>query len=169
LLLQAQGKLAEAEPLLREALEGSRRTLGDAHAKTLSSMAVLGLNLLQLERNADAEPLLRECYEGRKKILEEGHWLIGNTQSMLGEAIAGQQRFAEAEPLLVEGYEKMNPPESSMNRKTEALQRVIELYTAWHVAEPGKDYEAKAAKWRLKLSESERDDAIENQDSKEDD
>jgi len=34
-LLSQQGKLSEAEPLLREAVSGARTTLGDAHRATI--------------------------------------------------------------------------------------------------------------------------------------
>ena len=37
MLLNDQGKLAEAEPLYREALEGQREVLGSTHEKTLLS------------------------------------------------------------------------------------------------------------------------------------
>ena len=45
-LLGQAGKLAEAEPLLVEALRASRTTLGDEHLHTLSSMS----NLAELLR-----------------------------------------------------------------------------------------------------------------------
>ena len=38
LLLQTQGKLAEAEPLYREALAGRREMLGNKHTGTLDSV-----------------------------------------------------------------------------------------------------------------------------------
>jgi len=38
MLLQDQGKLSAAEPLFWEALEGSRRTLGDTHPFTLTGI-----------------------------------------------------------------------------------------------------------------------------------
>ena len=41
-LLLAQGKLDQAEPLLRKALERYRRVLGDNHSSTLSSINSLG-------------------------------------------------------------------------------------------------------------------------------
>ena len=41
-LLYDQGKYAEAEPLYREALEGYRRELGDAHPRTLASINKIG-------------------------------------------------------------------------------------------------------------------------------
>ncbi len=42
-LLQAQGKLAEAGPLFREALDGQRRTLGDAHPNTRNAVQLWAL------------------------------------------------------------------------------------------------------------------------------
>ena len=42
-LLQDKGDLAAAEPLLREALEVRRETLGDRHLSTLLSVRNLGL------------------------------------------------------------------------------------------------------------------------------
>ena len=41
MLLQDQGKLDDAEPLLREALEGLRSTLGDRNLNTLHAMSSL--------------------------------------------------------------------------------------------------------------------------------
>ena len=54
---------------------------------------------------------------------------------MLGGALLGQKKHAEAEPLLVKGYEGMKarektiPPQGNI-RIPEALDRLIELYTA---------------------------------------
>ena len=63
-LLLAKGDFAAAEPLLREALEGLRETLGNRHADTLSSMNNLGMLLEDKGDLAAAEPLLREALEG---------------------------------------------------------------------------------------------------------
>jgi hypothetical protein len=39
-------------------------------------------------------------------------------------------------------------------RKTNGIaQALIDLYTAWDVAEPGKGYDTKAAEWKAKLDE----------------
>ena len=38
----AKGDLSAAQPLLREALEGRRETLGDQHPKTLAAIKNLG-------------------------------------------------------------------------------------------------------------------------------
>ena len=99
--------------------------------------------------------------------MPDGHWLIWNTQSLLGESIAAQSRFAEAEPLLTEAAEQINPPaeigEIGVQRTSEAIQRVVDLYTSWHAAEPDKGYDANAAEWQAKLDaiqgEEEADDS----------
>jgi tetratricopeptide (TPR) repeat protein len=52
---QAQGKLSEAEPYYREALEGRRRVLGDEHPDTLTSINNMGV-LLQASRASCPRP-----------------------------------------------------------------------------------------------------------------
>ena len=61
MLLQKQGKLDEAEPLLREALEISRATLGDRHPDTVTSIINLGSLLQDQGKPDEAAPLLREA------------------------------------------------------------------------------------------------------------
>ena len=65
-LLEAQGKLDEAEPLYREALAGRRAALGDTHPSTLGSINNLGLLLQAQGKRDEAEPLLAEARAGRK-------------------------------------------------------------------------------------------------------
>jgi hypothetical protein len=73
---------------------------------------------------------------------------------MLGEAVASQSRFADAEAMLIEAAELIEPTEEwRILRTGEAIQRVVDLYTDWHEAEPEAGYDAKAAEWRAKLEE----------------
>ncbi len=120
--------------------------------------------LLNNDQAADAEPVLRECLSIRKKVLKKGDWLIANARSNLGESLTGQgadpslglgartdesariEKLREAEAILVELANA-----ALEDDKTEAIQRVVDLYEAWHSAEPGKGYEAKADEWRAKL------------------
>tara|TARA_R110000782_G_scaffold210192_1_gene298284 strand:+ start:2525 stop:5611 length:3087 start_codon:yes stop_codon:yes gene_type:complete len=150
-LLDAQGKPAEAEPFHRESLEASRRAEPEGGAGVGSALARLGANLIAQQRHADAEPLFVECLDTRKRVLPEGHWLIWTTQSLLGETLAKQSRFEEAEALLVEAAEQIQPPDASRIRRDEAIQRVIDLYTAWHAVDPAGGHDAKAAEWRARL------------------
>jgi len=74
------------------------------------------------------------------------------SQSSVGGALAGQKKFQEAEPLLVEGYEGMkereaNIPPAAKTRLSEAIRRLVELYTAW-------DRQEEALKWKTILEES---------------
>jgi hypothetical protein len=71
--LQDLGKLGEAEPLFREALEGSRRTLGDAHPQTLVSINNMAHLLLVRGELAEAEPLYREALEGLRRAHGDAH------------------------------------------------------------------------------------------------
>ena len=65
--------LAAAEPLLREALEVKRETLGNRHPDTLLSINNLG-SLLQAKGDlAAAELLYREALEVRRETLGSRH------------------------------------------------------------------------------------------------
>ena len=131
-------------------------------------LAALGLNLLQRQKWADAEQVLRECLSIREKTQPEA-WTTFNTQSLLGGALLGQARrvsegadkealahaaglYREAEPLLLKGYEGMKarektiPPQGAA-RISEALDRLIELYTAWGKPDEAKKYRAERAKY----------------------
>jgi len=107
-------------------------------------------DLLQFRQYAAAETYLRECLLIQEKKLP-GDWLLFNTKSMLGAALAGQKKFPEAEPLLVQGYDGLKECESKIPpqgkaRLTEALQRLVDLYTAW-------DKPDEAAKWKQQLED----------------
>jgi hypothetical protein len=78
--------------------------------------------------------------------------LTFNTRSVLGGALLGQKKYAEAKPLLEAGYEGMKarektiPPEGKV-RLTEALERLIELYTATNQPDEVKKWRAERAKY----------------------
>jgi tetratricopeptide (TPR) repeat protein len=61
-LLRDQGRLDEAEPLWREAMERNRRTLGDDHFNTQVSISNLGVLLMAQGKTREAEPLFEELY-----------------------------------------------------------------------------------------------------------
>jgi tetratricopeptide (TPR) repeat protein len=120
--------------------------------ETLGAMAMLGLVLLQQKKWADAEPVLRDCLAGRQKQIPDS-WLTFNTQSLLGAALLGQKKYAEAEPLLLKGYkgmkarEKTIPKQGGELRLGEALDRLIELYTAINKPDEAKKWQAERAKY----------------------
>ena len=72
-LLQAQGKLGEAEPLCREALDGCRRTLGDSHPDTLTSIHNLASLLHSQGKLSEAEALFHEALGKFRRVLGDAH------------------------------------------------------------------------------------------------
>jgi serine/threonine protein kinase len=144
---QAAGKLDLAQELLSEL----RRVLPKNSTQLAGLLAQIGLGLLQQKKWVEAEPLLRECLAIRQKTQPEV-WTTFNTQSLLGGALLGQNKYAEAEPLLLKGYEGMRqrektiPPQSS-TRLPEALDRLIELYTATNKPDEVKKWQAERAKY----------------------
>ena len=116
-----------------------------------------GFCLVALGRHDEAEPVLRECLAIREREMP-AEWLRWNAASLLGAALAGQGKYAEAEPLLVNGYNEMKddprvqPPTATLDRKREALERIVRLYEAWEAAEPGQGHREKAVDWRTRFT-----------------
>ncbi|MBI3469664.1 MAG: serine/threonine protein kinase [Planctomycetes bacterium] len=180
-LYDAWEKPDEAAQWLAKLLESYRETIAalpaDSPERT-GRLAEFGLKLLESKRYAAAEPLLRECLVIRQKAHPDT-WQLANTQSMLGGALAGQARellatdpaaaaakFAEAESLLLAGYDGLKsrvetiPTPERTTRLTEALHRLIDLYTAW-------DKPDQAAEWRKKLQETKKpEEAKEPEDTR---
>ena len=76
LIYQAQGKLNEAEPLVRCALEGFERTFGPDHKNTLTSVSMLGSLLQAQGKLNEAEPLLRRAFFFFKQDVPSYNWII---------------------------------------------------------------------------------------------
>jgi hypothetical protein len=131
--------------LVSRMLVDAREHLPKDSPQLAGDLASLGLALLQVKAFPDAEPLLRECLAIRAKVQPDA-WTTFSTHSLLGGALLGQKKYADAEPLLLAGYEGMKqrekaiPPQGRI-RLPEALDRLVELYTAT-------DKPEEAAKWR---------------------
>ena len=114
LLLQKRGKLAEAEPLFREALEQYRLNAGDTHNATLHTIYNLA-HLLQAcgpQRLEEAEALLRETLGVLREKLgalrlidDDAHANTLTCIKSLGILLFRLGKYAEAERLLCEAYE----------------------------------------------------------------
>jgi hypothetical protein len=70
---------------------------------------------------------------------------LGKARTGLHEFAAGEKNLLEAQPL----YVQTRGPTHQDTR--DCILALIHLYTAWHSAEPGKGYDAKAAEWKAKL------------------
>lgn len=151
-LLEQQERWAESEEYRAMLVGFARNAPSFDEADLASKLIRLGMNLISQDRPVDAEPVLKECLDIRRRVLPEGDWLVWVTQSLLGEALAVQGRFVDAEGMLVEAAERIDPPEGALVRRREAIRRVVDLYTAWHAAEPGGGYDLKAEGWRDRLT-----------------
>jgi hypothetical protein len=111
-------------------------------------LAQIGLAFLEQKQWTEAEPFIRECLAIRAKAQPDS-WTTFNTRSMLGGALLGQKKYAEAEPLLLEGYQGMKEREKTIppigkDRLPEAVERLIDFYTATNKPDEVKKWRAEA-------------------------
>jgi serine/threonine protein kinase/tetratricopeptide (TPR) repeat protein len=144
-------QFGDAEPWHRKLLATAAEHSGAKSTVYANELAKLGLNLTRQQKWTAAEPLLRECLAIRVKQIPDS-WLTFNTQSVLGGSLLGQKKHAEAEPLLVKGYEGMKTRAKTIPKQggpelriPEALDRLIELYTAIHKPDEAKKWRAERA------------------------
>lgn len=99
LTLEAQERLAEAEAILRKAVQTGRTgggAPGPDHARHLAQLARV---LDAQDRLPDAEAALRKALEVTRAVLGEGHPDYASRLNALGSILQAQDRDAEAEPL----------------------------------------------------------------------
>ena len=105
LLYELQGRYAEAEPILLQALDILQRQLGDDHPNVATSLSNLaGLYELQ-GRHAEAEPLLLQALDISQRQLGDDHPDVAQNLNNLALLYQSQGRYAEAEPLLLRSLE----------------------------------------------------------------
>ncbi|UCD74717.1 MAG: serine/threonine protein kinase [Phycisphaerales bacterium] len=155
LLLRNMGRLEEAEPYFRQALEGSRRAFGDNHQSTMVAIHNMGRLLRDLGRLEEAEALGAQTVAWARESLPDGHPSIAAFLRSYGITLFKLQRFDEAESALLEAYEVIEDVAGPNHARTIGVaQAIVELYDAWHEAEPDHSHDAKAAAWRARIEES---------------
>ena len=148
---EAANQLDKAEAWRRKWLAVVKDRAGADSTAHAGELAALGLNLLNQKKWTEAEPVLKECLAVREQKQPDA-WSTFNTKSSLGGALLGQTKYAEAEPLLKAGYEglkareKTIPPQGK-TRLSEALDRLIELYTAKNSPDEVTKWRAERAKY----------------------
>jgi serine/threonine protein kinase len=155
-------QLDQAEAWRRKWLAHVKETAGADSPAYASDLAAWGLSLLQQQKWSEAELALREALAIREKKEPEA-WTTFNTLSLLGGALLGRalsvsdgsaktKLLNDAEPLLLKGYEGLKarvetiPPPVKVQRLAEALDRLIELYTALDKPAEVQKYQAEKAK-----------------------
>ncbi|MDX2016901.1 MAG: tetratricopeptide repeat protein, partial [Planctomycetota bacterium] len=158
-LLVARGKLDRAELYLREALEKYRRVLGDEHPSTLAVMSNLAVVLQRQGKRQETIDLLLSNEPAVRKAFTGGNARrLADFLTTLGRARVGlgydAERFKLAEANLLEAhpiYLAAKDRGPTHKDTLDCVQGLVDLYTAWDKAEPGKGYDAKAAEWKAKL------------------
>ena len=84
------GRLDEAEPLFRAALDGDRRIYGPRHPYVADDIANLGALQFELGRLDAAERSFREALALRREILPADHPDLADTEAMLAEVVAAR-------------------------------------------------------------------------------
>ncbi len=112
ILLQAQNKLAEAEPLFREALEICRAAFPAGHPSLLTAKRNLADLYAKQGKTDEAVPLLREILESSRATLPKDSPELAGVLATFGQTLLGVKAWDEAEPLLREALtirEKAQP------------------------------------------------------------
>ena len=99
MLLHAQGKYAEAEPIFRRALVITESVLGPEHSDVAEGLNNLASLLYAQGKYAEAEPLIRSALTIREKTLGPEHPRVAANMNNLAMLLQSMGRYAEAEPL----------------------------------------------------------------------
>lgn len=152
MLRTAKRNLPEAQQLLTDALAMRRKSIGADHP----SVAVTLNDLARLKHvkgeNKAAEEMHREAIAILGKTFPDDHWEIAYVESSLGETLTALGRFEKAEVLLIRSRAIIEAHRGATHATTaRSGQRIVDLYVAWNLAEPGKGYDVKTVEWRAKL------------------
>ncbi len=105
LTLTERGRYADAEPLLREAIELWRAHDGPTALPLAVGLDNLASTLRQQGRLDDAVPVLERAIAIRRQRLGNGHPALAQVLGHLGQVFNAQGDLARAEPLLREALE----------------------------------------------------------------
>ena len=157
-ILRDQGKLDEAETYLQKCLHGNRKRYGDDHANTLTAVLRMGSLRIAQEKYSEALAVLTPAEGKVTRAIPGMTGMLRNASliGMIGKCRAKMAKdpaeFAAIEARLLEcqsTFAKLRGDNDIETRK--ATQDLIDFYTAWDKADPGKGYDAKAAEWKTKL------------------
>jgi hypothetical protein len=147
--LSRQGKVAEAEQYHRRALDGARDVLAEDDPLMIEILRFNAWSLRKLDRLDEAEALGAESVRQSRTVEAFEGW---GAFTVYGRTLTAMARFEQAEIVLLEAHairESVLGAHMSSGPLTPAGY-LVELYEAWHAAEPDAGYAAKAAEWRAR-------------------
>jgi eukaryotic-like serine/threonine-protein kinase len=142
------GRVAEARALAKEHIAAISKSQAPDRA---ADLARAGSTLLRLKAWADAESVLREALSALEKV-KPGAWKTFSTKSMLGEVLLAQKNYIESEQLLLAGYTGLTKtadtiPPAIRSLLPDAVDRIIEFYTATNKPDELRKWRAERAKY----------------------
>ena len=147
--LSHQRRFGDAEMAYREAVLLARRALPpDSIDLGWTICHLAGSPTLQEKSPGEAERLYTEALAIYLKGVGPDEWHTLAARYELGMVRTRERRFAEAETdiLFSEARARMSP-----QLYPSVLHALIDLYSDWDRAEPGKGYDAKARQWQERL------------------
>jgi hypothetical protein len=90
---------AKTPTFSEDALERSRRVMGEEHPQTAGLMTGLAVAYVNLDQAEKAEAMSQGCLDLRRRVLGEGHPLTIASSLILARFYVMHQRFDKAEPL----------------------------------------------------------------------
>jgi tetratricopeptide (TPR) repeat protein len=108
-LYQDQGKLAQAEEMYQQALQGYKKSLGPEHTSTLNTVNNLGNLYNDQGKLGQAEEMYQQALQGYEKALGLEHTSTLNTVNNLGNLYKNQGKLGQAEEMYqraLQGYKK---------------------------------------------------------------
>ena len=146
-------KPAEAEQLYREVITNGAPALGAGHPTVLSATRRLAAMLLEQKRYAEVVELLAKAEpDARKAYTGPNQRNLATLLRNLGAAQARLNQFAVAETNLVEAQAIFIKTRGETHAETRGCTEVlVDFYSMWDKAEPGKGHDAKGAEWKTKL------------------
>lgn len=148
----------EAVPLFAEYFEQRRKRLTPGDAQRASAfqaeLVVVAQKLQGVGQLSAAEAYLREALDMPQT---SPAWIKFHLQSLLGDCLAAQGNYAHSEPLLLAGYAGLKDREEAMptlskTRIPEAIDRLVEFYTATDKPDELAKWQAERAKYPQDLS-----------------
>ena len=124
----AQGDTAQAEKLVREALDIHQQWRSTDYTRIGFLQTMLGTVLLKQSRFAEAEQQLRSAYDLVVANLPADHQYVASAEHYLGEALSARGQLADAEALFTAAknrWKRTGAPQWRSARSASALGEVL--------------------------------------------
>jgi hypothetical protein len=109
LIIESQGRLAEAAAMFDDALRIATPALGAEHPQILTMMLNVARVRIARGQLAGTEATARHVLERRQQGLPVSDWRVAQAQSILAASLLAQHRPDEARPLMEAADQVLKP------------------------------------------------------------